>query len=153
MSQSAVYQPPVSDTARLLGHLGLLPFVLGAALVWVVNAEAHPYATLALSAFAAVVVSFLGGIHWGLAIDSPSREDNGRFPARIALSVMPSLAGWVALLVPETFGLFILATAVAAMLWVDIWATRAGYAPSWYPKLRIPLTCVVLATLISGAIM
>ena len=48
----ARYVDPLSDTARWLSHLGLVPFVLGALLVWVVNAEAHPYATLALSASA-----------------------------------------------------------------------------------------------------
>jgi hypothetical protein len=53
---AAAYTPPLSDTARLLGNLGLVPFVLGALLIWVVNAEAHPYATLALSAYAAVKI-------------------------------------------------------------------------------------------------
>ena len=84
---AAPYTPPLSDTARLLGHLGLLPFVGGAALVWVVNAEAQPYATLALAAYAAVIVSFLGGIHWGL--DRKSTRLNSSHPR---LSRMPSSA-------------------------------------------------------------
>jgi hypothetical protein len=49
--------------ARHLGHAGLVPFAAGAALVWLVWPEAHPYTTLALSSYAAVIVSFLGGIH------------------------------------------------------------------------------------------
>ncbi|NDG42316.1 MAG: DUF3429 domain-containing protein [Betaproteobacteria bacterium] len=102
MSQAAVYQPPLSDTARLLGHLGLVPFVLGAALVWVVNAEAHPYATLALSAFAAVVVSFLGGIYWGLGfrLSAP--------PASLFVwGIVPSLVAWVAVMMPASAGLVV----------------------------------------------
>ena len=51
-----------SAAALRLGHAGLLPFVIGAALVWLVRPDAHPYVTAALSAYAAVIVSFLGGI-------------------------------------------------------------------------------------------
>ena len=67
------------------------------------------------------------------------------------MSVIPSLAAWTALLFPENLGLLMLAAAVAAMLWVDLRATEAGHAPPWYPKLRIPLTCVVVAALLFGA--
>jgi ABC-type proline/glycine betaine transport system permease subunit len=106
----------------------------------------------ALVAYGATILSFLGGVHWGLAIGAHNSAQDGKLPARLILSVMPSLAGWAALLVSESTGLFILVLAIAAMLWVDIRATRMGEAPSWYPKLRIPLTCVVVATLMVGAI-
>ena len=102
MSPAAAYQPLPTDTARLLGHLGLLPFVAGAALVWVVNAEAHPYATLALSSYAAVIVSFLGGIHWGLAfrLSAP--------PASLFVwGVVPSLVAWLAVMMPAWAGLVV----------------------------------------------
>jgi len=48
---------------------------------------------------------------------------------------------------------FLLALAFAAMLGVDIWATRVGQAPEWYPKLRIPLSCVVVAALLFAGIL
>lgn len=99
---AASYQPPLTDTGRLLGHLGLIPFVLGAALIWVVNAEAHPYATLALSGYAAVVVSFLGGIYWGLAfrLSAP--------PASLFIwGVVPSLVAWLAVMMPASAGLVV----------------------------------------------
>jgi ABC-type dipeptide/oligopeptide/nickel transport system permease subunit len=107
--------------------------------------------THALVAYGASILSFLGGIHWGLAIGSKSSPDDGRLKARLTLSVIPSLVGWAALLVAETPALIILVIAIAAMLWVDIRATRMGHAPPWYPKLRTPLTCVVVATLLFGA--
>ena len=96
----SVYVPPPSDTARLLGHLGLVPFVLGALLVWVVHAEVRPYAAHALSAYGAVIVSFLGGIHWGLAfrLSAP--------PASLFIwGVVPSLIAWPAVVMPEDAGL------------------------------------------------
>ncbi len=77
--------------------------------------------------------------------------DHPELRSRLIVSVIPSLAAWVALLFPESTGLLMLAAAVAAMLWVDIRATRLGHAPQWYPKIRIPLTCVVVAALLFGA--
>ena len=60
-------EPP--PFALRLGYAGLIPFLGGALLVWLVwpQMPMHAYATMALSAYAAVIVSFLGGIHWGIA--------------------------------------------------------------------------------------
>lgn len=142
----------VPSAAGWLGGLGAAPFIGLAGAIPFLNGAPRMFVAHALVAYGATILSFLGGVHWGLAIGSQSSGDNRKFPARLVLSVMPSLAGWAALLVPEATGLFILATAIATMLWVDIRATRAGHAPSWYPKLRIPLTCVVVATVLLGAI-
>ena len=110
----APFTPPLTDTARLLGHLGLLPFVLGALLVWVVNPEAHPYATLALAGYAAVIVSFLGGIHWGLAfrLSAP--------PASLFVwGVVPSLVAWLAVLMPASAGLVVQGVMLVVCYLVD----------------------------------
>ena len=110
----APYNPPLTNTARLLGHLGLLPFVLGALLVWVVNAEAHPYATLALAGYAAVIVSFLGGIHWGLAfrLSAP--------PASLFIwGVVPSLVAWLAVMMPASAGLVVQGVMLVVCYLVD----------------------------------
>ena len=64
---------PLSIPSRL-GYLGLLPFVLGAALVWIVRADVHAYVALALSTYAALILSFLGAIHWGLAMRQPANN-------------------------------------------------------------------------------
>lgn len=96
------YTPPLTDTARRLGHLGLLPFALGAGLVWVVNPEAHPYAALALAAYAATIVAFLGGIHWGLAFRSSAP------PASLFVwGVVPSLVAWLSVMMPASAGLVV----------------------------------------------
>lgn len=99
---TAALSPPPSRTALQLGYAGLVPFVLGAALVWLVWPEAHPYTTLALSAYAAVIVSFLGGIHWGIAF----RESEPP-PSLFVWGVLPSLLAWVAVMMPASAGLVI----------------------------------------------
>lgn len=140
-------------SAGWLGGLGAAPFIGLAGTMPFVNGATRLLVAHALVAYGATILSFLGGVHWGLAIGSQCSGDDGKLGARLTLSVFPSLAGWAALLVAETPGLFILAIAVAAMLWVDIRAIRVRQAPSWYARLRIPLTCVVVATLLFGAIL
>ncbi len=106
--------PSLSPAALQLGWAGILPFVGGALLVWVVSAEAHPYAVQGLSAYAAVIVSFLGGIHWGLAF----RET----PPPLALlgwGVLPSLVAWVAVMMPPSAGLVIHGLMLLACYAVD----------------------------------
>ena len=91
-----------SPAALRLGYAGLLPFVGGALLVWLVWPEAHPYTTLALSAYAAVIVSFLGGIHWGIGFREAAP------PASLFVwGIVPSLVAWVAVMMPASAGLVI----------------------------------------------
>lgn len=115
MSSAARYVPPLSDTARWLGHLGLLPFALGALLVWLGLApELHAFAAQSLSAYGALIVSFLGGIHWGLAFRMTAP------PALLFVwGVVPSLAGWLAVMMPPDAGLVVLGAMLLACYAVD----------------------------------
>jgi Protein of unknown function (DUF3429) len=126
-----------------IGLASAIAFLHGGPRIWVAHA---------LVAYGATILSFLGGIHWGVAMGLQKSGDSRGFLARLALSVLPSLVGWAALLVPEMIGLLITAAATAVMLWVDFLGTRTGYFPSWYPQLRIPLTCAVVTTLLFGGI-
>jgi hypothetical protein len=150
-----VMDSKVPSIAAWLGGLGAAPFIFLAGAMPLLPDDARLLVADALAGYGAVILSFLGGVHWGLAIGAavgaPGGVQRPRLSGRLIVSVLPSLAGWVALLAPETIGLFILAVAIAAMLWVDLRATRAGEAPPWYPKLRIPLTIVVVTTLVIGA--
>jgi hypothetical protein len=142
----------VPSSAAWLGGLGALPFIGLAGALPFLGAAPRALAADALLAYGATILSFLGGIHWGLAIARLGGPERARLPRRLVVSVVPSLAAWGALLVAGAAGLVILALAVAAMLWVDILATRADEAPPWYPNLRIPLTCIVVAALLLGAV-
>ena len=104
--------PPLPPLALQLGHAGLIPFIGGTLLVWFVTPAAHPYATLALSAYAAVVVSFLGGIHWGIGFRDHS-------PGLFVWGVVPSLVAWVAVMMPPSAGLVIHGVMLAVCYLVD----------------------------------
>ena len=141
----------VPPSAAWLGGLGALPFIGLAGAAPYLDSAPRMFVVHAFVTYGAVILSFLGGVHWGLAIGTRSNADDPALRNRLIVSVIPSLAAWVAVLFPAKTGLLLLASSITAMLWVDIRATRAGNAPRWYPKLRIPLTCVVVAALLIGA--
>jgi hypothetical protein len=142
-------KPPSS--ALWLGGLGAVPFLgLAAAIPFLAGAQ-QAFAMQALVGYGATILSFLGGVHWGMAIQTRHDALPATLWARLILSVIPSLAAWSALLAGGRPGLVILAASIAAMLWVDFQAARAGHAPAWYLKLRIPLTAVVVSALLFAA--
>lgn len=142
----ATLLPDVPPAAAALGLAGVLPFA-AAALATLGGGPAGAFAGGALLAYGAVILSFLGGIHWGLAID---RGQAGY--RRLGVGVLPSLVGWAALLAGGAWGLALLAAAFLLVLVADVRLTRDGAAPGWFPRLRVVLTnAVVLCLLVALA--
>ena len=116
-----------------------------------VDGSLREQTTVALTAYGAVILSFLGGIHWGLAINAiAAGSEEGRLFRRLGCSVVPALIGWIAFLMPRTVSLSVLAVAFIAVLYLDVMASRNGEAPDWYPRLRVPLTITVVLSLATG---
>lgn len=137
----------VPAAARGLGFLGLLPFA-GAVIGGLLPGAPLPgLALTALLAYGASILSFLGGVRWGLAIAAP--DPRGLF-APLLVSVLPSLAGWLALLLPPPAGLLLLAAAFVALLVADL---RLAGAPPWYAALRLPLTAGAVSALLLGLLL
>lgn len=147
-------KPPkasIPAAANWLGALGALPFVMLAVSGTVLEPAGQRTALVALVAYGAVILSFLGGVHWGLAIAGFGPPEAGTaMVRRLSFSVVPALVGWSALLLPMSTGFIVLASAFALLLIFDFAASRFGEAPSWYPQLRWPLTAVVVASLSLG---
>jgi Protein of unknown function (DUF3429) len=134
-----------SPAALRLGYAGLLPFVAGALLVWVVRADAHPYATAMLASYAAVIVSFLGGIHWGLAMRQGTPPQ-----AMLMWGVVPSLVAWVAVVMPAYAGLVVLGAMLVVCYLVDRRVYPAQGVSAWL-TLRFRLTAVASLSCFVGA--
>lgn len=148
----------VPTAAGWLGGLGALPFVAPALALALAPPEALGGALgPALVAYGAVILSFLGAVHWGLAIapaatvTATATAASPALSQRLGGSVVPSLVGWVALLLPMVSGLVVLAAAFAAMLAIDWRAARRGVVPAWYPALRLPLSLAAIASLLLAA--
>ncbi len=134
---------PLPPQALRLGYAGLVPFVLGALLVWLVRPDAHPYVTAALSAYAAVIVSFLGGIHWGIGFRDGT-------PSSFGWGVVPSLVAWPAVLMPPYAGLVVHGAMLVLCYMVDRRSyPQHGLAP-WL-TLRFRLSAIASLSCFIGA--
>ncbi|MCO5082558.1 MAG: DUF3429 domain-containing protein [Rhizobiaceae bacterium] len=130
---------------RLLGYAGLVPFVVLS--LWLYGiAEDHPWHTITIAllvAYSAIVLSFLGGIRWGIAMQT--REGGAR---ALAPSLVPALVGWLAPFVLQPYCFAILAVAYAAQGAWDSLSAGNGALPEWYGRMRVRLTIVAVATLV-----
>ena len=149
MQREETAVPPAS---AWLGGLGAVPFVILAATQLGLDGLPRAVVIQALLSYGSVILSFLGGIHWGMAIAPRATPDTAGLGLRLAWSVVPSLVGWAALLVPPITGLLALAAAFAVALGVNLRATKLRAAPAWYPRLRVPLTLTVVTALLVAAI-
>ncbi len=135
--------PRSQKVAWALSLAGLIPFA-GLTLflfVWP-DIIQRGFAALALATYGAVILSFLGGVRWGAALDK--REPTITF----ALSMVPPLLGWFALALPLPLPFAVQAIGFALHgLW-DWQAGRAGALPEWFVRLRVVLSSFVTACLI-----
>lgn len=137
--------------ARFFGLAGLLPFVFGALLCWVSMPESVAAfgmnGPFLLSAYGAVILSFLGGIRWGVAMQTNTMMNEW---AVVAWAMVPSLVGWFALLMPALIGLPLLGLGFVLQVSIDAQSTRRGLTPAWFLTLRIILTSGALLSLATG---
>lgn len=136
----------IPTAALWLGATGALPFIASAIGAHVLDEVAAEIAKRALFIYGAVIVSFLGGVQWGLCI-----SEGQDLPRRLPISVIPSLIAWVGLLMtPDLTPYFLIAAFVFVFLF-DFLADKSGQAPAWYIRLRVPLSATVILCLIIGA--
>ncbi len=132
-----------------LGYAGLVPFVASAVALGIAPPRLHGFVLYSLLTYGAVILSFMGAVHWGLAM----RDDGVSSPVQLALSVVPALVGWVSLALAPMTSFVVLIVAFAALYVGDRRAVRLGLAPTWYPRLRLPLTVIVIVSLVVSALL
>jgi hypothetical protein len=132
----------VPRTAAWLGATGLIPFVTASLALWTLPSHDAALITPLLLTYAAIILSFMGAVHWGLAMAA------GAGTARwFVSSVVPALVGWCALMLAPRAACALFAIAFVAVYGLDHVAIAAGRAPAWYRRLRMPLTVVVVTSL------
>lgn len=126
--------------AKLLGYLGLIPFITIPVAV-ILNVLSFPQAFAFFSQYSAIILSFLGGIHWFAAIN-----DN-RYNHQIYVAMLPSIVGWLALIgFADVRTLGVLALAHVAVVFYDKFTLQLSPALIIeYTRLRIQLTSVAVA--------
>lgn len=148
MTAPARPDSPLPSGASALGYGGLVPFVAAVLGIAVLDGELRALAAQALRAYGAVILSFLGAVHWGLLLARPVPDA----PIRLLAGVLPALAGWVALLLPERYGLTLLVVAFGAFWLYEHRVLCASLLPAPYLALRRNLTLGVCSLLALGLI-
>ena len=149
-------------SAVALGVLGLIPFFACGLLSVTGDPVLAPRALLALIGYGGVILSFLGGVHWGFALPVVLPQF---VPPQVVLApgrrlvggILPSLVGWGALVLAaytwDDTALLVLIAGFIAVIIVEARANRMGLMPPGYIWLRWGLTAGVLICLVSVVIL
>jgi len=135
-----------------LGLLGTLPFIAAAAMVWLpLPGEwtiGTPRLLRAIAGYSAVVLSFLAGIQWGLALsineDAPTSARN-----LFLLSVASSLMAWGLLFIDAAGTRLLCTIALFCLVWlIDGLLRLQKLIPHWFFRLRSAATGVAITSLL-----
>lgn len=125
------------------GYAGVVPFAAGlAALVLAPTLAERDFAQRALIAYGAVILSFVGAVHFGLAI-------GGRLEwswIRVLGAVLPAAAGLAAVLIGGQHALALLVVGFGVFWLYEHRACPVGLPPA-YLRLRRNLSVAVCALL------
>ena len=195
---------PIPLAARLLGYAGLIPFILGgvgAVVLPDINMANAGLAAFMQMTYASSIASFMGAVHWGLALaeykrgmhafldtvphcvaacrlnrardsnphDLPLNDWNcivrgggtdrylllsdGARPSKLAqfsrygLGVLPALGAWGSMALAPEPGMMVLMVIMTGQFVFDAIAHELKLVPSWYMRLRTPLTLIALLSL------
>lgn len=125
--------------ALAYGVTGVLPFLAGLSIAVAGHTpEQRQFGLDLFVIYGGVILSFLGGIRWGVHLPAPDWRSLG-------LSVMPSLIAAGCLLLDRHHALPMLALAFAVVGLFDV--TRGTHAlwPAWFKRLRLHLTLAVVS--------
>lgn len=121
--------------ATLLGYAGLIPFFV-LPLAMAANHIALFEGALYFNQYSAVILSFLGGVHWSKALYDANRT------AQLYIAMLPSIVGWIALaFMPPDITVWVLAAAFIATYLYDL---KELDMQDDYRRLRTRLTFFVV---------
>ncbi len=130
-----------------LGYGGLIPFFGCAFLVyWFDQAE---FWVFAIHLYAALIISFLGAISWGLALSNQDMPRSLR-EALFYWGVAPAILGWICLLLPQAVRVGPLLVLFLLTLAVDTYFSKRLALPKFWLKMRISLTFGAIVGLIAA---
>ena len=146
----------IPRSALLLGLAGVLPFIWGALTLYSDPAVALTLETAGprfigpyvLLSYGTVILAFMSGVLWGFS----TKADGPMAATGYALSVLPAL--WAFFMVgggPVSAAINLIVGFIA-LLGLDFTFWRWGLAPAWWMQLRVLLTTLVVACLLTVVI-
>ena len=158
MAQTSITkdQKTLKRWANILGYSGTIPFISLAVILLLDASSTTPAASgpaasgLAASAlhlYGAIILSFLGGLHWGRIACNPDIKPSDKW--FLIYSVIPSLMGWSSYLLSDIWqgaALMLIAGFIISYV-IDIRFIRLGEWQSWMKPLRTNLTLIACFSL------
>jgi hypothetical protein len=135
-------------TVAWLGYGGLIPFLALAPASLLDHHHGAQWSD-ALYAYGAIILSFIGALHWGLAMALPDLTERQR-SAYFAWSVVPALIAWPAVLFSPPLAAPLLVVGFIAHYLQDRRLARQATLPGWYLPLRLRLSSVAVVSLVAG---
>ncbi|PYI06488.1 hypothetical protein BO78DRAFT_397215 [Aspergillus sclerotiicarbonarius CBS 121057] len=159
----------VPKEALYLGMAGVIPYVATSLqtvyLAWEIKAAAMAGDGLLFSGqsaelmlhmlepiqvgYGAVILSFLGAVHWGLEWAGYGGKYGYK---RYAAGVIAPAVAWPTLLLPVEYALISQFLAFTFLYYNDARAATHGRAPAWYSMYRFVLTFIVGASIVASLV-
>jgi len=135
---------------KLLGYMGLLPMIVPTILLFLDRNHSVIWSHWLITN-AAIILTFVGALHWAFAMTVNKLSEIERRLAFI-WSVIPALIAWVALFMNTFYGSILLAIFFILNLARDKKIPKNAGLPVWYLPLRSKLTYTVTTCLLVAAI-
>lgn len=129
-----------------LSYGGLLPFFITLAGTFIGSKELSSYSVVAFISYGAIILGFVGAVHWGFLMKSDSIKRQGLL---LSISVLPGLIGWLALISPLPVALLMLSVAYPLLFVYEKHSELNSLLPLWYMQMRFRLTIVVTISMFS----
>lgn len=139
------------NAVGMLGYGGLVPFIGLAILANIEPSHGILYRG-ALLLYGAVILSFVGAIHWGVAMMVRDLNDQDRRTSYV-WSVVPALMAWATYILSPVTAALVLVLGFLLQYWRDATLARKLAWPVWYLPLRIRLTLVAILSLFVGILL
>ena len=132
------------------GYAGALPFVLFMLLSFGMDEARHVQAlSFVQLSYGAMILSFLGGVHWGQAIPSNNAK-------QISFAMVPTIACFALMIWTFVIDPVLPLFAMAGLFWIVFLADKKlmplDFIPEGYFKFRKRLAIIVSSTLIISAL-
>ena len=153
MAQSSIPkdQKTLKQWANILGYSGTIPFI-SLAMILLLDAAyttqaASSLAASALHLYGAIILSFLGGLHWGRIACHPDIKPSDKW--FLIYSVIPSLMGWSSYLLSDIWqgAASVLIAGFIISFVIDIRFIKLGAWQFWMKPLRTNLTLIACFSL------
>ncbi len=126
--------------ANLLGYGGVIPFLYALAGIAFGDTELVPFYMHSFLSYGAIILTFIGAVHWGLIMNMKSTSNCSWF---MLGSVVPAIVSWIAMMLSTKVALSILLSGFIITYIYEKTLLWELLFPDWYKQLRTNLTIIV----------